>query len=106
MIAFEVLVNGARVCTAGAGDTGVLSTIVSSVGKRQEIKLEVGGLSDDAQLKWPVPSTLRVGDEVTVRIVETDQPDQPASSQRDDPRLVETEERKYYERLKKKYEPK
>jgi hypothetical protein len=103
MIGFEVLLNGKKVCVAGAGD-GVLSAIVSSVPKRQELELEVGGLADEAHLKWPIPRSLAVGDEVIVRVVETQRPDPPASTQRDDRALVEASERRYYERLKQKYE--
>ena len=106
MIGFEVSLNGRRLCTAGAGDDGVLTAIVSFVCKRKELELEIGGLAADAHLKWPAPPTLVVGDEITVRVVETDQPDPPATSQRDDHALVEAGEREYYERLKRKYDGK
>ena len=103
MIGFEVLLNGQRLCVAGAGD-GVLSAIVSSVPARNELRLEVGGLMEQAHLTWPVPRGLAVGDEVIVRVVETQTPDAPASSQQKDRALDEASERKYYERLKQKYE--
>ena len=105
MIAFEVSLNGRRLCTASAGDDGVLTAIVSSVGKRKEFELEIGGLADEAHLKWPSPA-LALGDEITIRIVETDRPDLPATHKRDDRALVEAGEREYYERLKRKYEGK
>jgi hypothetical protein len=104
MIGFEVTLNGRRLCTAGAIDASVLTTIVSFLGKRNELELEIGGLVDEAHLKWPSPGSLAVGDEVTVRIIETDRPDPPAISQRDDRALIEAGERKYYEMLKRKYE--
>jgi hypothetical protein len=104
MIGFEVTLNGRRLCVAGAGDASVLTAIVSFVSKQNELELEIGGLADEAHLEWPSPASLAVGDEVSVRIVETDQPDPPATSQRDDRALVEAGERKYYERLKRKYE--
>jgi hypothetical protein len=47
---------------------------------------------------------MAVGGEVLTRIVETTTPDAPERAQRDDRVLVEQEERKYYERLKAKYE--
>ena len=106
MIGFEVILNGTRICTAGAGDEGTLSAIVSFVGNRKELDLEIGGLVDDAHLDWAVPKKLAVGDEITVRVVHTEQPDPPAMSRRDDHALVEAGERKYYERLKQKYEAK
>lgn len=104
MIALEVTLNGRRLCTAGAADVSVLTAILSFVGKRHELELEIGGLADEAHLKWLSPGRLSLGDEVTVRIVETDRPDPPATSQRDDPALIEEGERRYYERLKQKYE--
>lgn len=104
MIGFEILLNGARLCTAGAGDHGVLTTIVSSVPKREELMLEIGGLSGDVHLTWPVPRSLTVGDEVIVRIVETQQADPAASTQRDDPAAKEAAERRHYEHLKQKYD--
>jgi hypothetical protein len=84
----------------------VLSATVSSVPKRNELALEIGGLVDDAHLKWPAPRSLAIGDEVIVRIVDTVHPDPPASMLRDDRALAEASERKYYERLKGKYEGK
>ena len=106
MIGFEVVLNGTRICTAAAGDDGVLTAIVTSVGKRNELELKIGGLVKDAHLDWPVPKNLAVGDEITVRVVQTDRPDPPTTTQRDDTALVEEGERRYYERLKRKYEGK
>jgi hypothetical protein len=105
MTGFEVVLNGQRLCIAGAGD-GVLTTIVSWAGKRSELKLEIGGLSDGAHLAWAVPRPLAVGDEVIVRVVQVEHPDPPATNKRDDPKLVEAGERALFERLKKKYESK
>jgi hypothetical protein len=74
------------------------------VAKRAELKLEIGGLLDNAHLAWVTPPRLTIGDEITIRIVETEQPDPASSIKRDDPKLGEDGERKYYERLKNKYE--
>jgi hypothetical protein len=104
MIGFEVTLNGRRLCIAGANDASVLTAILSFVSKRNELELEIGGLADEAHLKWPSPGPLGPGDEVTVRIIETDRPDPPAISHRDDPASIEKSERRYYERLKQKYE--
>jgi hypothetical protein len=104
MIGFEVSLNGRRLCVAGANDASVLTAILSFVSKRNELELEIGGLAGEAHLKWPSPGRLGVGDEVTVRIVETDRPDPPAISQREDRASIEKGERRYYERLKQKYE--
>ena len=113
MIGFEVTLNGQRLCTASAGETGVLTAAVTwvlrtapGVKEPSDLRLEVGGLAKGAHLHWPAPRKLSVGDEVLVRIVETTHPDPPAETARNDRAFVEAEERKYYERLKLKYEGK
>jgi hypothetical protein len=112
MIAFEVTLNGQRLCTASAGETGVLTAAVTwvmrtapGVTEPSDLRLEVGGLAKHAHLRWPAPRTLAVGDEVIVRILDAAHSDPPSRTERDDQALVEAEERKYYERLKLKYEP-
>ena len=111
MIGFEVTLNGQRLCTASAGETGVLSACVTWVMRAapgmeesSDLRLEIGGLAKDAHLRWAASPQLAVGDEVLVRIVETSNPDPPVRTDRDDKAFVEAEERKYYERLKPKYE--
>lgn len=77
MIAFEISVNGEKLCTAGIGDKGVLSAIINGP-KRPN--LSVGGLANDEHLHWLEREAgfgLKVGDEVTVRIVEADCVDEP-----------------------------
>jgi hypothetical protein len=80
MIAFEILVSGKRVCVAGGA-------LVTSVGidwsdrdpDAKAIRLHVGGIDDPSlreHLRWDAP-TLQVGDEVTVRILSTDEIDPP-----------------------------
>jgi hypothetical protein len=80
MIAFEVFVNGERVCTAAT--RGVLTAILTWTWRQEEdTSLTVGGISEpDAgarHVEWPTPWPLKVGDEVTVRIVSTDEFDTP-----------------------------
>ena len=111
MIGFEVTLNGQRLFTAAAGESGVLNAAVTwvlraapGVDEPSDLRLDVGGLSQDAHLRWPAPRKLTVGDEVLVRIVDTASPDPPSRIERDDREFVEREERKYYERLKQKYE--
>ena len=78
MIAFEVLVNGEKLCTAGVGDKGVLTANI--VGPKSP-RLRVGGLHNEEHVLWishrPMALELKVGDEVTVRIVETEVVDEP-----------------------------
>lgn len=81
MIAFEVSVNGKRHCVAGIGDNCVLNAIVGWGGKPPENRLDVGGLNSDTRhhLRWKTVM-LSVGDEVTVRVVDVENPDPPFQS--------------------------
>jgi hypothetical protein len=113
MIGFEVALNGTRLCTASAGETGVLSTIVTwvhraapGVQEPSDLSLAIGGLAEDTHLEWASQRKLAVGDEVLVKIVETAHPDPSVRTRRNDRAQDEAEERKYYERLKLKYEGK
>ena len=119
MVAFEVSVNGKRVCTAGMGDYGVLTSILTWVGRRpaeslngagteEELTLEVSALESRSpnpgeHLKW-LSETLRVGDSVSIRIAEVDTADPPVERGRQDVDAVERARRAYYERLKREYE--
>ncbi len=104
MIAFQVALNGAHLCTAGVGDGGVLTVMLTFVGSRQELDLEVGGLLDDTNLGWPVPRSPQVGDEIVVRVVETARPDPPSKREPETRAVAKASERAYYEHLKRKYE--
>ncbi len=85
MKAFVVRVNGKRLCTAGIGPDGVLSAIVNWVGGGARRTAEghfgfhVGGLDSrtDEHVGWQTPE-LRVGDKVTVEIVEAEHVDPEA----------------------------
>jgi len=88
VIVFEVLLNGRRIARAGTEDMGVLSTHVTGVGKlgrrsrgtvgrpkKYDLDLHIGGLTSrarrtDEHLRWGPRRILKVGDEVTVRILE------------------------------------
>jgi hypothetical protein len=82
MIAFVVSVNGQRVGTIGIGDSGVLSTIMSWSGRTGEpgdLRLSIGGLDThtDEHVRWPDPPEIKVGDTITIQVVETDTVDTP-----------------------------
>lgn len=83
MKCFEITINGVKVCTAGIGDDGVLTSIMS-LGKRKNdsemLDLRVGGLAHreagaTEQLEW-INQNLAVGDEVTIKIVEASECDE------------------------------
>jgi hypothetical protein len=120
MFCFEVLLNGKKLCLAGVGESGVLSVMVSwvrpspkSPGKRGrrsdgQADLHVGGLFDPephvhAHARW-VQRGLKPGDEVSIRLVHENDPDhaKEIALQTDDE--TREHERKYYLRLKKKFE--
>jgi hypothetical protein len=83
MTAFEVYLNGEKLCTAGLGDAGVLSAILSWRGAQPykdgtkpdapSIEFSVGGLTSPAgeNVRWAEPS-VRAGDEILIRIVDTE----------------------------------
>lgn len=94
MIAFEISVNGDQVCTAGVEDFGVLTAIVSWVRRRpeksrdgktieEELSAEVGSLNSlDEHLTW-LSQALKVGDSITIRVVDLDKVDDPIRKYRD-----------------------
>lgn len=79
MIAYEILVNGHRVCIAGA--SGVFdATVCWTPAMGNNPRLTVGGIDKNDfgnwHVDWSAP-TVGVGDEVTIRIVSTDSVDPP-----------------------------
>jgi hypothetical protein len=86
MIAFEVFINGHRICLAGVGNDGVLNAIVTWVGRpnsEEEIFLRIGGLHSitDEHSHWNVPS-IGAGAEILVKVVEADSVDLDPPDQR------------------------
>jgi hypothetical protein len=99
MIAFEVRINGKKICVAGARDLSVLDAAVAAVGTlgprtkpsrpdgaTNELYLHVGGLtrradkSRDVHLKWTnLFRELSVGDVVAIKVVEVAKADRPRS---------------------------
>ena len=107
MLCFEVRINDGPPVTAGAEEISVLAAMVNYVAKRHEIDIRVGGLvspseGDCEHLDW-IEEDLRVGDSISIRVVESEEPAQPASRRRDDPELAEREKRMYFEKLRKEY---
>lgn len=123
MIAFEIEINGNKLCTAGVESKyGVLSSILSWAKRdisqlpdevktkvpEEELKLTIGGhithsRDDGENLNWP-GQRLKSGDQIRINIIETDKVDEPLVKKRHDPKFVEEQKRKYYEELKKKFE--
>lgn len=99
MKCFEVTINGEKVCTAGVGDDGVLTSIVSFVKSSraadetresqdnysENLDLRVGGLTNrefglTEHLEW-LHQDLAVGDEVVIRIIEASVCDEPKNKE-------------------------
>ena len=89
MRAFEVFVNHKRLCSAGIGEDGVLTAIVTFAtkkGHRDDLELHVGGLISPVRenVTW-AHDALKVGDEISVKIVDANTTDPPSRRERDDP---------------------
>jgi hypothetical protein len=108
MLCFDVRVNGDRVSFAGV-DHGVLSTILTATRQPRadscEVFLNVGGLVQHMHKDW-AQTELQIGDRIEVLLLEGE-PDPPMRERKEDEALRDNAEaeRRYYERLKQKYEP-
>jgi len=84
MLCFQVLINGTVVSNAGVDPEGVMTAIVSWVTasarmeRSEELTVSLGGLRNGNDITW-LNQNLRVGDEVTIRIIERDVVDGPSS---------------------------
>ncbi|MFO1021434.1 MAG: hypothetical protein U0903_12165 [Planctomycetales bacterium] len=97
MIAFEVKLNGTRVCLAGAADLRVLSAHVTASGKlgkktvssyseeQYDAFYSVGGLTSrkapttDVHVRWKSTAPLQLGDVIEVQIMDVTKADRPKS---------------------------
>ena len=108
MIGFHVQVNDDAPIQAGDAAISVLSAIVSYAASRNELELSLGGLiaqdsSTREHVDW-LRRELKVGDRIVLTVVDTGEPDPPPTRTREDPGFAEQQERKYYERLKARFE--
>jgi hypothetical protein len=104
-LCFEVTINDEPPILAGLRDLKVLTAILSFVSEREELDLHVGGMLDRADhVSW-LERNVRRGDVVTIRIMDSEQTVEPATRKRTDPSTDAEQERKYYEHLRRKYEP-
>jgi hypothetical protein len=93
MIAFEVYLNGKKICTAGVGDTGVLTACLSYRGAlpyeeggpqvRECLTIDVGGYLPNPRehLRWR-ERKLKPGDSVTLNVVKAESVDRPRERER------------------------
>jgi hypothetical protein len=94
MIAFEVKLNGNRICIAGADDLAVLTASVTAGGDlgrktvnhcAPHIHYSVGGLTarpdptKDVHMRWKSIAPLRLGDAIEIKVLEVPKADRPKS---------------------------
>ena len=89
MLCFEVWKNGEKLTTAGVSETGVLSFILSWVGKEPNassfaasstdaipgMHCSVGGIEGINHVSWHETDQLKIGDELRVRLISSDHSD-------------------------------
>ena len=106
MRAFEVHLNGKKLCLAGIGDDGVLTAIANGVRGRRgsDLSLDVGGLISPTEqyVSWVRRRRLHVDDKITVRVVEKKAVDLPAIKYRFDPRKELNNQKIYVRKMAKK----
>ena len=108
-LGFKVQLNDETPIRAGDDAVSVLTVMVTYVASRREIELRVGGLfapqsSGREHVDW-LQRELRVGDRIVLTVTDAGEVDPPAHRTPEDPELAEQMERKYYERLKARFEP-
>lgn len=98
MIAFEVTLNGKRICIAGAEDLAVLAAHVTATGTlgsktvparpeetTRDVFYSVGGLTsrpdpaNDVHLNWKSIVPLRIGDTIQFTVLDVTKADRPKS---------------------------
>ncbi len=93
MIAFEIRLNGEKVCLAGIGEHGVMSQHLSwsqrapkadsnEKPERAKPHFHIGGLVNQEHIDWIRHQDVEIGDEVTIRIVEVESADEPTHRER------------------------
>ena len=107
MPVFHVHLNGKKVSTAGVGELGVLGAHVSWVrraGQDAELTLHVGGLITPTQehVRW-LDRKLKVGDEVSIRVIEDAPIDRPRSRERSDHSKDLRAQKSYVKEMAKKF---
>ena len=78
MRGLEVYLNEVKLCTAGIGPGGALNATLDIVAEDTgyDMTFRVGGLENDEFVIWS-DRELRVGDEINIRVVETESVDRP-----------------------------
>ena len=101
MISFNVSLNGNKLCLAGIGKRGVLSTILSWAASEQgeDLFLHVGGLANEEHIDWIDQKHLQVGDEIRVEICDAESVDDPIGKRRTDAAETLDRKKRYVRRI-------
>jgi hypothetical protein len=107
MRAFEVYLNGKKLCTSGVNDDGVLTAIVSSATRpsSEDLSLHVGGLegSGGEHLLW-ARKKLGSGDKVQIKIIDSKSVDKPGrGARRASPAERLKQEKRYVRQMAKRF---
>jgi hypothetical protein len=113
MIAFEVHLNGKKICTAGVGNVGVVTTSLAWRGPQpyqkggpsiaEYLRLDVGGLANSGEhLRW-LDRKLKQGDVVSIKVVEVDSADKPRERQRPNPEADLRRQKQHVRRMAKEF---
>lgn len=112
MPAFEVQLNGKKLCTAGMSEGGVVSVILHWVGGIRpgsvlnpgELSLRVGGLISrtDEHVEW-TSRDLKVGDELIVRIAEVSKISKAKAKTRESAGETRRRRKAYVRRMAKEF---
>jgi hypothetical protein len=120
MIAFDVFLNGKKLARAGVGSNGVLTAMTTWVRRRTSQRGRkrrqwdsdlsfslVGYRSTNGDVgehfKWE-DRKLKPGDVLTIKVTTAARVDEPRHRIAEDPELVERSQKRYYQRLKRKFE--
>jgi hypothetical protein len=105
MRAFEVYINGERLCLAGVNNASVFTAIIEYAGQDEEhTHLHVGGLliPEQEDVAWQDRS-LSVGDDVRIRVLESDRVDAPTERSRTNPKQDIEAQKRYIRMMAKKF---
>jgi hypothetical protein len=102
MRAFEVHLNGKRLCVAGIGEDGVLTAIITYVARKDgnDLDLRVGGLVSRTgeHVDWS-NQRLKTGDEIRLKIVKAASFDSPTRRRRPDAKEELASKKRYVRKV-------
>ncbi len=83
MLCFEIYLNGKRVCRAGGKDMWHFHTAVSFLKEKNRPQFVVNGMNDPSGepskltefVHWVEESALKIGDDLQVRVVDSEEPE-------------------------------